>query len=219
MVQKNIENNFTSFILQQHEIMNDMEKVIRVHEFKPWKFPRTSDHASLQKHYTTHQPYAIVSGNRYYITIPDPIRSNMEAGSDTLADKDDLSPDSETTARILEESHQTISRIMIDLMDDIRKREISVGRLETNKMYTPREMTRVLAKERLRKLLHQLNGITTCYTDEANTLGDPEAPEEATKVTITRCVTCNQQHIWNPVEEIIGSFKKRLRVNESEGEI
>ena len=104
-------------------------------------------------------------------------------------------------------------------MGDIRKREISVGRLEASKKYTPRETTRVLAKERLRKLLHQLNGITTCYTDEANILGDPEAPEEVTKVTIARCITCNQQHIWNPVEGIIGSFKKRLRLNESEGEI
>ena len=36
-VQKNIENNFTSFILQQHEIENDMKKVIRVHEVKTLK--------------------------------------------------------------------------------------------------------------------------------------------------------------------------------------
>jgi hypothetical protein len=217
MVQKNIENNFTSFILRQHKIQNDMKKVIRVHEVKPWKVSRILDYVSLQKDYTTHQSYTVISGYRYYTTIPDPI--NMEAESDTLADNDDLSPDSETSARILEESHQTVSRIMINLMDDIRKREISVGRLEVGKKYTPREMTRVLAKEGLRKLLHQLNGITTCYTDEANTLGDPEAPEEVTKVTITRCVTCNQRYVLDSVEDIIGGFKKRLRVDDGEEEI
>ena len=137
----------------------------------------------------------------------------MEAESDALADNDDLSPDSETTARILNESHQTISRIMTDLINDIHKREISVGRLEASKMYNPREMTRVLAKERLRKLLHQLNGIVTCYTEVANTLGDPEAPEEVTQVTIARCTSCNQQYVCDPIEMITSSLKKRLRVD------
>jgi hypothetical protein len=127
-------------------------------------------------------------------------------------DNEPLSPSSRHTKELIERSHHMISGIMDDLIKEI-DRDVGVAEYNNQGTYTAREITKILAKGKAKKLLKSLNDIVTCYTEEAAEKAGHEDPDEVICTSVTYCKKCHKyRNEAVDTDGITDQFAKRAKL-------
>ena len=108
-----------------------------------------------------------------------------------VGDNEPLSPSSRHTKELIVRSHHMISGIMDDLIEEI-DRDVGVAEYNDQVTYSAREITKILAKGKAKKLLKSLNDIVTCYTEEAAEKVGHEDPDEIICTSVIYCKRCHK---------------------------